>query len=534
MEATVANVSDLPIGSLKMVRVGNHRICLVHTSSGIYALDNACPHEGYGLTQGSLSGELLTCEWHNWKFDVADGSCVVGEEGVRTHAVRVGEDGSIVVALAVADPSAEVPRLLESLRSGIRNDYMGQVSRDVVRLLRAGAKPADLVWEAVAYGAPRSEYGWGHSLASATDCLAMVELFDGDARALPVVQAIAGIAETERGRPVAAVPGPVAGGTATAFRHALEDERLADAQAMVLGSLDRGSDELARWFTLAVSDHHLSYGHGAIYAQKAFELLAMIGWDRADTVLPHLVTALVYGTREDRLPYMRPFMRALDGLDLTGIVNRAVDPIWSDDGGLLHVLLESHDRTGPLVAARNALENGAGVDAVLDVVVQAVSERMLRYDTEGEFDFSDDFGWLDITHGLTYANAARWHAARTPGPDTLRLALFSVFLASWTGRHEWHTQVAHRAEVDLGTTDPIAAGVALQHEALSDRTSQFIVFAHAVKASRAAAFESARTGTLVPLMATARFMRAPRLERFIAAGVARSIDFVSGRVRRDD
>ena len=48
--------------------------------------------------------------------------------------------------------------------------------------------------------APRAEFGWGHSITSATDCLAMVDLYEGDQRALPIVQAIAGIAETERDR----------------------------------------------------------------------------------------------------------------------------------------------------------------------------------------------------------------------------------------------------------------------------------------------------------------------------------------------
>ena len=66
------------------------------------------------------------------------------------------------------------------------------MSRDVVRLLRADANPGELVWEAVAYGAPRAEFGWGHAIASATDCLAMVDRYDGDERALPIVQAIAG------------------------------------------------------------------------------------------------------------------------------------------------------------------------------------------------------------------------------------------------------------------------------------------------------------------------------------------------------
>ena len=31
--------------------------------------------------------------------------------------------------------------------------------------------------------------------------------------------------------------------------------------------------EVRSWFIEAVSQHHLSYGHGAIYVQKAFDLI---------------------------------------------------------------------------------------------------------------------------------------------------------------------------------------------------------------------------------------------------------------------
>ncbi len=190
-------------------------------------------------------------------------------------------------------------------------------------------------------------------------------------------------------------------------------------------------------------------------------------------------------------------------------------------------------------AAVEALRNGAGVDGVLDVVVDAVAERMLRYDPAGEFDFHDDFGWLDITHGLTYANAVRWHARHAAAgdldrrADVARLALWCVFLAHWTGRHEWHTGVGEPVSVDLGTTDLAAAGQALQCAALGDTTTAFIVHAHAVKTSRAATEEALRVGSSRPLEATARFMDAPKLERFVAATVTRSIDLLSGRARRD-
>jgi nitrite reductase/ring-hydroxylating ferredoxin subunit len=532
------SIDDIAVGTMKMIKVDGQRLCLVRTGDGLHAIDHACPHEGYGLTQGELDGDLLTCAWHNWKFRVSDGTCVQGEESVRTHPVTVAEDGAVQVTINRPDPAQLRPQLLASLRRGIERDYTGQVARDVVRLLQADANPGELIWEAIAHGAPRAEFGWGHSVASATDCLSMIDLYDGDQRALPIVQGITGIAETERDRPVNPLPDPAASSTTTtqAFRAAIEAERTADAQACVLGAIERGdgADVLRPWFTAVVSDHHLSYGHGAIYTQKAFELLDMIGWERAATVLPYLVPTLVYGTREDKLPYMRPFMKALAGVDLSAL--SGLEPVdgWTDDGTLLDALL-GEQRTAPVDATVAALRAGASVDDILDVVVQAVSERMLRYDVAGEFEFADDFGWLDITHGLTYANAVRWHhrgaAERGDGtsPDLLRLTLFTAFLAQWTGRHEWHTTVAARDEIEPLASTPEAYAAELQRQSLLDGTTAFIVHAHAVKTSRAAAVEAARSRSTLPLDAAARFLAAPKLGRFVAATVARSIDFLNGK-----
>ena len=444
----------------------------------------------------------------------------------------------MLVSLRRPDLASLRPRLLTSLRRGIANDYIGQVSRDVIRLLQADANPGELVWEAVQHGAPRADFGWGHSIASATDCLAMVDLYEGDQRALPIVQAIAGIAETERDRPLNPLPDPVrptpAGGLAE-FRRAVEGEQLELAQGLVRGAIHDGqsANDLQPWFTAVASDHLLSYGHGAIYCQKAFELLEMIGWDRADTVLPHLVPTIVYGTREDLLPYTRPFVRALAGADLIALATLPVDAAWADDGTLLATLL-GNDRKAIVPAVVEALRGGAGVDGVLDVVVQTVGERMMRYDLEGERDLLDDFGWLDITHGLTYAHAARWHHLRDPGPDTVRLAMFTAFLAQWTGRHEWHTKIGERDEGRTFDGSVVDAGEALQREALLDNASSFIVYAHGIKTGRAAAREAARSGSMLPLQAAARLLDSPRLERFVAANVARSIEFLAGRAPRDD
>ena len=113
-------LDDVPIGSMRMVKVDGRRLCLVRTVDGVHALDHACPHEGYGLTQGELDGDLLTCAWHNWKFRVDDGACVLGEEDVRTHPVDVDDDGDAARHARSSPTRPSCARtLLASLRRGI-------------------------------------------------------------------------------------------------------------------------------------------------------------------------------------------------------------------------------------------------------------------------------------------------------------------------------------------------------------------------------------------------------------------------------
>ena len=85
------------VGEMRMAKVGERRIAVIRTASGVHALDNACPHQGYGLVTGALDGELLTCQWHNWKFRVDTGECVIGEEDVACHPVTI-ERGEIAYA----------------------------------------------------------------------------------------------------------------------------------------------------------------------------------------------------------------------------------------------------------------------------------------------------------------------------------------------------------------------------------------------------------------------------------------------------
>ena len=88
-------LDELAVGDVRVVKSGPERVAVFRLDADdLVAVDNRCPHEGYPLSQGGLSRDgqgrcLLTCHWHNWKVDLADGSCVMGGEAVRRLPLRV-------------------------------------------------------------------------------------------------------------------------------------------------------------------------------------------------------------------------------------------------------------------------------------------------------------------------------------------------------------------------------------------------------------------------------------------------------------
>jgi nitrite reductase/ring-hydroxylating ferredoxin subunit len=66
-------VAELPAGTMRRVTFGELDVLLAHTSSGIAAVDDRCPHMSAPLSLGTLEGCLVACPLHNGRFDLATG-----------------------------------------------------------------------------------------------------------------------------------------------------------------------------------------------------------------------------------------------------------------------------------------------------------------------------------------------------------------------------------------------------------------------------------------------------------------------------
>ena len=112
----VCTVDQLPYDSMRAFQVAGRDIVFVRNGERIYALRNFCPHQGATLSLGVLScrriaaevGEYRTqddsrvvrCPWHNWEFDIADGTAVHDPERVRVATYRAYiTEGRVYVVL---------------------------------------------------------------------------------------------------------------------------------------------------------------------------------------------------------------------------------------------------------------------------------------------------------------------------------------------------------------------------------------------------------------------------------------------------
>ena len=64
---------ELAPGEMRRFTFGDLDLLLVHTSNGIAAIDDRCPHMAAPLSLGELDGCLIACPLHSGQFDLATG-----------------------------------------------------------------------------------------------------------------------------------------------------------------------------------------------------------------------------------------------------------------------------------------------------------------------------------------------------------------------------------------------------------------------------------------------------------------------------
>ncbi|WP_437984927.1 Rieske 2Fe-2S domain-containing protein [Sorangium sp. So ce117] len=458
------------------------RFACVLRGGEVHALDDRCPHQGYPLSQGALRDGVLTCAWHNWKFELASGACMFGGEPVRRYATRI--DGGRVQLNRAVDTAAEVRRLVAGLREAILRDEPARALREGLRLGALGLHRGEtglgslhLAFEVLARdGAERAEYGFDHGLALLADLCAWVERGRIPAEEAFVVAAHAIGEASARLGPRGKGPGRVGARSPLAriadfeldepakVSEALAAERRDEAEARMRELVEiRGTAGARRALMPFVAQHLYDYGHGAIFLSKALELAERFS-SAADEVLAASTVQLAWATADTSLPPFtatRAALARLADLPLPGPdgAAEATRPDAAPLEGAERAAFEAEVLAGeqPAVEATvRWLARGAGPLALLGAIGHAAAVRLTRFDSAWEARLDAEVGVLDVTHAVTFAEAAAALGREALPREAAQLA---VLAAGFVGKLRKADAAAPHASATATTTRARGGGL---------------------------------------------------------------------------
>jgi nitrite reductase/ring-hydroxylating ferredoxin subunit len=97
-ESITAANNQLAVGKVTSIQVGKKKVCVAHTDSGFFAVNDKCPHNGASLGNGFCTNEgSVVCPVHRYHFDLKTGRAKSGGGYfVQNYPIEVRDDGVFI------------------------------------------------------------------------------------------------------------------------------------------------------------------------------------------------------------------------------------------------------------------------------------------------------------------------------------------------------------------------------------------------------------------------------------------------------
>ncbi len=411
----VAQAGDFETTDRKVVSAGDRPVLLLRHNGGFYAVDNRCPHMGFPLDKGSVKDCILTCHWHDARFDLQSGGTVDQfADDVRAYPVEL-RDGTVWIDIAPRQD--EQGHQLKRLHVGLERSIRLVLAKAAIALLDGGGDPREPFIAGLRFGTHYRAAGWGQGLTMLTCLMNMLPYLDRADRPRALFHGLDAVSVESSGMAPRFMIDSLPGATPDLetlkrwFRKFIEVRDKEGTERCVVSAIRAGatSADMADMLFAAITDHrYIQVGHPADFANKALEALDIAGWEYAEPVLASLVRGIARASRMeesnawrnpiDLVAILEAAFVELPDVVRAGAAARAARP-WSDRAGLA-VRLLSVDPQANVDALLVALRDGETAEHVAGSVAYAAALRIARFHTANEFP-----DWDTALHTFTFANA---------------------------------------------------------------------------------------------------------------------------------
>jgi nitrite reductase/ring-hydroxylating ferredoxin subunit len=410
-------------------------IALFYHDGEVHAVDNACPHMGFPLIEGSVDDGVLTCHWHHARFELSCGDTFdPWADDVASYPTRI-EDGRVYVR---PEPDSDRPpeeRWRDRLEAGLEENLRLVIAKAVVGLDSAGVPETEPLERGLTFGAEYRESGWSSGLTILAAMGNVLPTLAGHDSRRALYTGLRHVASDCAGEPPnfsqPAFDADVEPDRLVRwFRDAVEvrDRDGAERCLRTAVESDHGRETIERMLFGAATDHlYLDSGHSLDMINKAIEALDRTQWADPAPVLASVVPRLTEATRSEELSQWR------QPVDVAGMCFDAFDELddaaaegaevrserrggssqedggwrWTADDEVRETLL-SEDPEAIVDALLAGVREGATPSDLATPVVDAAATRVAQFGTSNEFG-----DWNTVHHTFTYANAVREAALRT-------------------------------------------------------------------------------------------------------------------------
>lgn len=431
-----ADAAELePIG-MKTVSVGGRTLVLWRYEGQVFALDNRCPHMGFPLDRGSLRDGIVSCHWHNARFDLKTGGTF--DQFADDVQVFPAEERDGAIWVDVERGRDERSYYRKRLADGLRQDIRLVLAKSAIALLDGGdaVEPFRVGLE---FGVNNRRMGWGQGLTMLVCLMNLLPYLDAADRPRALFHGLDAVSRDTASQPPRFVLDPLPGDAPDVptlkrwlrqFLQVRDDE---GAERAVVSAVRAGASnaELADMLFAAATDYrYIQIGHALDFVNKAFEALDIVGNELAEPVLASVVRGIAQGSRQEESNAWR------HPIDLVALLETAFPQIehaletgheqrgnWHGRDELVQQLL-ADDPQATIMGLLDALRAGASAVELASTVSYAAALRIARFHTSQEHG-----DWDTTLHTFTFANAVEMGLRRI-GPQRSASLLRGVFDAA--------------------------------------------------------------------------------------------------------
>ena len=430
-------LTDLRENRVKVIQGGDHPIAVLVEGETLSAVDNRCPHMGFPLHRGTLKNGVLTCHWHQARFDACSGCAFdVWADDIPGHEVRVADER--VYVNPQPRHAFDEAHHRTRLHRGMERNTGVIIGKALAAMRDIGVSDRALLGLLVGFACERGN-GWGGLTNAGLAAGLLDHLLDATRHHLLFVVArrLAGpLGDAPVRRHLQAIaPNHHDVGTLLIRLREFTRQRHRDGFEITLrtlmgsGSMGMVSSALA---TASGDRPFADQGHVLDFVNKGIELVGALDDGYADAVLPLLADDVV-GSRggEEMASWQHPhdLIGALSDVEgrLEGMMATARREEWIPETGFTDTLL-GEDPMVILRAIEDALSAGAAPHRIGQWVAHAAALRLARFAASNE---SGD--WFNPQHTFNYANAVHQVLRRGEEPLVVR-HLFHAALAVFLDR----------------------------------------------------------------------------------------------------